>query len=488
MNYKVFLPVILFTVTFFLLGTAYSNPHLVPQKGHPSEGLGIAFAVSNNGKYLASDDGNIVVLWEIDSSKQIRTFFNYDRGWHCDKLIFSENDDKLICAGKMESNTFVIWSTATGAILYSYDEGKGVKEVLSKQSQGQSQDKPIAVSNNGKYMLTVGKEMPYRAYLDYYHKMGKYPHNPGVAYIINIESEEIITTLKGNFTFVRKGAVSSDGQFAVTPLGRSAFAIWSSVDGLLYFEKTLSEIEDLELSDDDKYVLITTDNGIEIFDLESEFFLEDIPIDRDEFEVRFSPNGKYVILDNYDSLVVYDTVTGTVVKELSSEDTESDLSIVNFSEDSQKLLIPYKKSVAEELHLKLDETNNALLIIPTQGVPYVIGTDGNRNPLYFATSDQLITNFPHDSDPNMAIRFDANGISWKLSLGSIGEKVINSNSIYDSGFEIWDLNLARREWSNIESIRVTPDMNDIPSNISSIFLKENLLFTGNSDGSILPGT
>ncbi len=128
----------LLILSLLSLSVQAQKTEIVIQSGHYKEISSLAF--SPNGKYLVSaGEDNNVILWDLKTNKQIRTFRGHKKG--VTKVIFTKDSKKVITGGDRNDQQIFVFDVETGEQLVHIE--KGLRNSIEA----------LAVSDDGKKLF-----------------------------------------------------------------------------------------------------------------------------------------------------------------------------------------------------------------------------------------------------------------------------------------------------------------------------------------------
>ena len=480
----------------------------VIQKGHIMPVSATAF--SPNGKYIATGSlDNTIKVWNLKSGKEIRSF-NAHSG-KIKSLEFSVDGSKLLTSSV--DNTSILFEVITGKILktfkikketlvkttFSFDEKyilgadnrnkfyvwnlKNEKLVhvferaygseLSKNYISSESNLALENHNYNDFKLTSIKTLNDSFNIDF-DKSYELKFSPDNKYFV-ASSTKLFSkvfdnkTKKERFTLKEdnnvkcdgcnmKVAISNDSKYILTGTKKANLILWNASNGkkIKSFTNLKNRIEHLKISPNNKYVLISDDYQIRVFDIKTgkeTVFIKSALLNT--FEPKFGPNDNFIAIPTeLNTLSVYSTSTGKKIKTFKGYLNSEKVDGLRF--DYTKWT---DKAIMSYLNLKTDieiSPNGKLLAIgKTDSLVQIIDVNTGKLIQRLKGHKRQIISLNFSSDSKQIVTGDGTGdiIVWDISSGKEIQKFEqHGDLIFDVNFNSDNTELVSSSWDG--SVRI----------------------------------
>ncbi len=337
-------------ITLLLLAQVYTtvaqSSEFIVQTGHSSEVNKLEFNSKGNIFASAGFDNNIV-LWEVETGKQLRLLSGHNN--HINDLIFIKSDSVLVSCSN--DSTIKFWDTYTGKVL-NQTKTDFLPKSISYNSQ--SKDLYIAAKILYKYNEITGeiniikspKNRPFTrvhvlsdgSYIYGGDKLGHFFHKKD-----SIETKRNGSLVDFEFSKDEKQLITSSssgnvilfeykkGSYSYKKTLRTGFNFNSETNAIALRDSSL-----LCLGRDNVVSLINPKNGnIKKYFSSNYYEAKDIAI---------HPEGKiFISCANDGKIYLWDIASGTLVREFKSN--SSAINVAKFSMDNQSIILGYNSGL-----------------------------------------------------------------------------------------------------------------------------------------------
>ncbi len=299
--------------------------------GHPDEVNSVAF--SPDGRYALSGSRDTTLkLWEVSTGQEVRSFAGHTH--QVSSVAFSP-DGRYALSGSRDT-TLKLWEISTGREVRTF--AGHAKEVLS-----------VAFSPDGRYALSgswdttlklwdisTGREIrTFRGHADCVETVaissdGRYALSGGYDKIMrlwDIATGTELRTFRGHVSRINSVAFSPDGRYALTGScehpstnkNDNMMKLWDIATGkeLRTFEGHLKWISSVAFGPDGRSALSGSyDHTLKLWDIPAG---KEVRTIKGFFEVAYSPDGRYVLLESEDRnlLRLWEIATGKELRNFS---------------------------------------------------------------------------------------------------------------------------------------------------------------------------
>ncbi len=260
-----------------ILWEVSSGDSIMSLKGHNRGVNSVSF--SPDGKYLATGSSDkTAILWEVSSGDMIMSFKGHNRG--VNSVSFSP-DGKYLATGS-DDDTAILWEVLSGDSIMSF---KGHSDCV----------KNISFSADGKYLAT-----------------GSYDDT---AILWEVSSGDTIRSFKGHNGGVNSVSFSPDGKYLATGSYDNTAILWEASSGELknrFKSDRYGSMNSVSFSRDGKY-LATSGFFDKVILWNVDSGKEERTYDGWARDVKFSPNGKYIVGASDDFCIIWDAESADVV-------------------------------------------------------------------------------------------------------------------------------------------------------------------------------
>ena len=243
--------------------------------------------------------------WEIASNiEEGKVFIRPEPGGHTGRinnLIFFENGEKLVSAS--DDKTIRIWS------IFNSKKPRLSATIRGEMGKGNPGKIYAIAIDPSERLLAAGGHLPSREIR-----------------IHDLETGEILQTLKGHDNVVFSLAFSPDGQYLVSGAGDSTAIVWKLEGDRYHLHKRLEGHQDniyaLSISSN-RLAIGSYDATVRLYDINHHFKLIRVLKDhRDRIcSVAFSPDEKYLVTGSDDKRILLYDPDGNLIKEFSNKRT-----------------------------------------------------------------------------------------------------------------------------------------------------------------------
>jgi len=304
-------------------------PEIFVQLGH--SGTINSIAVSPNGKYLLTEsrDDKTLKLWEVESGREIRTFYYHPEDVQLlslAKVLFSPDGNYAL--SMPNSKTIKVWDIRTGREYKTFKDEK--KYFLS-----------AFFSPNGKSIWAIGlitKKWDIETEKENsLHGLSSFEYSPDGKVMVSIKFFKEVVLSKyhnGKSTIIPIDNSDQIQSVKFSPDGRYVLAkILKSQDFKIWDVETAREMRRFKnVSDNDKTVLFTpdgkwmlaatVDGAVKLWDVKTGELFENYKIHSDKINtIVFSPDGDYVLTGSKDkTLKLWELQTGKELKTFRTQE------------------------------------------------------------------------------------------------------------------------------------------------------------------------
>jgi len=332
-------------------------------------------------KIVKSFDKKIVGATKLEGEYTI--FINSGGGEFNDELaILNTDTNKSINLGInsifIQQNPFVYMTTDYKYLIYKngierlvmLDINKWVEEVKSKAYTKRVYS--IASTRDNHYLAVAGED--------------------GDIYVWDIQTGARIHTLHGTYGNIRLLFTTHDNTHLLSANGDKNIMYWDIHSGKLLkeYKKEISIENLVEITKDDKYLVLTANNTIKLLDIKTGKLIDNNIKEIKKFKTIINQNNKYTFLDNYKNstelyetnllLDVVNTKTSTVIQTIEyntglivSSTTTSDGKYI-FTGDSNGVVRLYNVSNGKFIKDILNHKSSILEIHITHDDKYLISS------------------------------------------------------------------------------------------------------------------
>jgi len=359
-------------------------------------------AISPDGKYIASNSGKTIKIWDVSSGKCTKILSGHKNSiW---SICYSP-DGKYIASGS-DDKTIRIWDVSSG----EYKELIGHKNWISS----------VSYSPDGKYIASGSYDMTIRIW-DI--STGKYK------------------TLIGHKGAIYSVSYSPDGKYIASGSSDKTVKIWDVSTGeykiLIGHEYSVLSVS---YSPDGKYLASgSQDKTIRIWDVKSGRYIKILtkhngPV----ISVNYSPNGKYIVSGSSDKTVkIWDVSTGQYIKTLTGH--KNVIYSVNYSHNGKYIVSGSKDKMIKIWDLSNGQYIKTLVI--SSKIDMHINIDYSPDGKYLASGSGTIRIWDVNSGKCIKTlighKDDVNSVSY-----SPDGKYIASGS-YGGTIRIWDVSSGK---------------------------------------------
>jgi WD40 repeat protein len=307
----------LFLILVLFTYSAYAqNIETVLQMGHYAKVNAVAY--SPTGKFIATGSTDKTIkLWKSNDGKEIRTFIGANSS--IITVEFNKQESLLLSVGN--NGDIIVWDINTGNII--------------KRFSIENDKYTCASFHPTESRIITGSEKSGIVVWDY--KTGDK--------IMQLKAEPVTSDAWGKkeFTEAQTVTYSANGEYIIAgSIDRTAI-VWDAKTGkeLKKYHQSRYDcsgcLEDAFITPDNKYVLSANSDSVQIFDFKTGKLLNGLTKQSGSINsLSISTDGKYVSAVQYGSAYVWDFKTGKVVFE--SDDKTHDIISVSISPDSKYLV------------------------------------------------------------------------------------------------------------------------------------------------------
>ncbi|MCC6549557.1 MAG: caspase family protein [Ignavibacteriaceae bacterium] len=245
--------------------------------------------ISPDRRYMVSGSSdNTIKIWDWKSARLVRTL--------------GGQTSIVISTLITPDNKFFQYAIDNGKI-YKWEStsGKVVKTINTDSYRG-----ALAMSKDGRYLVT-GVDYPY-----------------GPVNIWQLESGELIRSLRGHEEEVRYVAISPDNKYIISASIDGAIKIWENPSGKQHSSYSDYEygVKIVSFSPDGKYFIYASDSSGKSFiryrEIETGKLVHNLYIDSKPKLLTFTPDGKYVLSVSSEGkgISILEIVRGTIVRRI----------------------------------------------------------------------------------------------------------------------------------------------------------------------------
>lgn len=345
------------------------KPLIFPQLGHSDAVHSVL--ISPDGKFVLSNGGNTLILWDITSGLEIKTF---DAHSELDKSLpygyavaFSPDGKKFLTGGA--DKTVKLWDIVSGKIIRTFAGHSGLIN-------------SVAFSPDGKFFLSGSTDNTLKLW--------------------DIDNGKEIRTYEGHSYEINSVVFSKDGKYALSGSGDKTLKLWDIATGreLRTFKGHLGAVKAAVVSPDGRYALSVDDwKSKEAMELLSELKEHSPPSNENKTiklwdvasgraiktfkghtdwvnSIAFSPDSRYALSGSSDKMMkLWEVTSGRELRNFSGH--SGSVTTVTFSPDGKNVL-----SGSEDSSLILWDITNGKEIRIYEGHSYRVNAvayspDGN---------------------------------------------------------------------------------------------------------------
>ena len=345
------------TIASFTMNAQESYPlETIIQKGHLKYVTCASF--SPNGKYVVTGSyDNTIKIWDLESAKEIRSYNRHTE--RIKSIVFSSDGNKILSASG--DNTAIVFDILTGKVLQTFtiNTESSIKAVFSPDG-----NKVLTMNNSDEtkvWDIASGKEIGtyLKSYKSSIQSQWFSPDGKKLlsyvdykqAKVVDVETKKDILFLDFDKTFSM--TYSPDGKYIALGSAKLFAKVFNSETG-----KEIHKFEDDEnvqcdgcnmqiaISNSNKYLLTgTKKTGLILWDIEKGTKLKTFKNCTESPDyIKFSPSDKYILAITDQSILIFDTTTGSQVIEIKTE--HLDTFEPYFSADDKYIITPNKNSTA----------------------------------------------------------------------------------------------------------------------------------------------
>lgn len=231
--------------------------------------------ISPNKKYIIIlIEHSIIQIWDAINFKLINTIYD-DAMW----------PDAIICMTITHDNKYIITGYRDSYLkIYHIMDNKCIRKLIGHTCRIQS----IEISSDDKYIISSSKDRTIK--------------------IWNFYNGELINTLIGHTNWIRTIAITTDNKYIISGSDDWNIIIWkfdnTKVATLSEHKRYITKI--LITSDNKKFISVDAANHINIWDIETQTLLKNIEYVKLIVDIDLSFDDKIVIVDNLDSIQIID--------------------------------------------------------------------------------------------------------------------------------------------------------------------------------------
>ncbi len=328
----------------------------VLQKGHTDYIRAYDFTADNQFIITGSFD-NILILWDLKSGKQVRTFTGYTSRIRSIEI----SPDQQFVLSVAADNTAKIFKISTGELIHNwrlefenfysgyYSADGQYVYVLDNRDQ-------VFVWNakSGEKVGTYGKDFAAHS-----ERAIIYPGLPLIlsagnykeTFVIQMEQNDTLFTLP--FDKVHSQSFSPDGKYIVVSSRKLFTQVFNAETGLLQHELRASDYAcdgcntKHAISPNSKYVVTgSSRNDLTLWDLKTGKKVRQFKgLEESPDQLKFSPKGTYILVTYDEDVMVFDTKTGSRTLTLKSD--YIDYLQLKFTPDEKIIALPNAKGGIE---------------------------------------------------------------------------------------------------------------------------------------------
>ena len=499
---RIYLSLLLILFNLSLLAQIEHPIETVIQKGHIMPVSATAFSL--NGKYIASGSvDNTIKIWNLKTGKEIRSY-NAHVG-KIKSLEFSSDGSQLLSSSV--DNSAIIFDVVTGKIIQTF---KIKKEVLVKAVFSINQKYVLGSDNRNKlyvWNIKTGKlikvfEKSFHSdlnknsisvdensiinnhnYSDFYisnlktlndsfkiefDKSHMLQFSPNGKYFVASSTKlfsKVFSTKTGKELFTLKEdngikcdgcdmkfSISNDSKYILTGTKRANVILWNASNGkkIKSFTKLENRIEYLKISPNNKYILISNDSYVKVYDLKSG--KETLNIKSallSIYEPKFSPYDDMIsVPTDLNTVSTYSTLTGKKVKTykgyLNSERTDG--LRFDYNKWTDKAIMSY---LSLKTDAEISPDGKFLAVGKLDSIIQVVNVNTGRfiKRLKGHKRQVISLNFSHDSKKLVSGDGTGDIIVWEIATGNqITKLEKHGDLVFDVNFNSDATKIVSSSW------------------------------------------
>lgn len=425
---------LLFFISITLSGNTYGQySSEYPQRGLWGEkiispGIMYDYALSPDGKYLATSGSLGAYIWDMDTARIIRTLEGHD--YIITSIDFTPDSKRILTSSW--DKTIKLWNVETGDLIRTY---KNSSYFISNVAALPNSTSFLSGDDNGTIWHI---EIDTGNIINTYH-LGK-------------KTNEIIPDPGGEFFY----ALSSDGRlfrYYLTHNSETSIRIHNGV------------ITSISISNDGKTAVTSSwDETIKLWDTETLSVIRTFPDWLDDYESKYygetalSPDANFVITTSRAGTLLWDCNTGTILK--------------NYGK--QKLFF-YRARFTPDGNTFILAANNTIYLYDTKTAELqntFLGHNTYPNSFQLTPDDKHLVLSEHSSNPKLIetqqakTLLELNGhedIATVHAITPNGKYALSTGGYHDRTIRIWDLftgkilKLYNHETSSLRFLSVSPN-------------------------------
>jgi len=413
-----------------------------------------SLSYSSDGKLIVSaSNDHTVRIWNSETGRCLKTLRGHEDNVYC--ASFSPNNQKIVSASR--DKTIKIWDVNSGKCQNTLLGHNSAANTAFFDSRG---DRIISSSSqmiiiwdaiSGNSIKTINKNRGF--FIDY---ASFCPGDNAIAYIVrgatagyyriniqDIESGDILSTLKGHADFIQTLSFSHNGQYIVSASRDKTIKIWDAKSG-----QCLRTIPHLciphyaHFSPDDSHVVVSLmDSTISIWNIEKKYIIQSIRVNNGRvYHAGYSPKGDYIAsssLDGENLLNIWDCNKSVLIQSLRGH---SDMPLSSsFSKDGQYLV-----SSSRDNSVKMWEVNKSRCIKTLKGhtgwvYDAVFNPDGKL--IASASYDKTIRIWDVETGTCLKVLEDHDGFVYDVDFSQDGKYLCSASQ--DHTIKIWKVSTWR---------------------------------------------
>jgi len=480
-----------FLLVLFLIGICLSvsaqEVAVFPQMGHTARITSVAF--SPDGKHILSCGDTTIKLWDINSGREIKTFYGHTGRVNC--VVFSPDGSQILSgSGYGDGDTIKIWDTASGRVIKSLSSNDITSVAFSpdgKQILSGSLDNTMGLwdASSGHLIHT---------FYGHTDRVLTVLFSPDSRYYLSSSADETIKlwdavsrqeikTFPGTRTWSDAVAFSPDSKQIIAKSGDNTLILWDITTGNALRIFTGYYFCSVEFSPDGTKILSGTSSGyngiINLWDIRTGQEIKRFTFISDQTgdfihntvnTVKFNSDGKY-FLSGSTKIRLWEIETGNEVRTFSGYVKTS--SSIAVSPDSRQILSGYMGSSIDSWDIlngrKIIDffghvdtfsvaysPNGQYTVSGYSGIKLWDATNGIEIKAFYRNEGQVFSAV-FNRDGSQIISSDPQGISiWDIASGSeiktiptVGRNISSVNfssdgsqaffGYYDGIIKSWDI-------------------------------------------------